>query len=606
MVVEPTPLLPLTRRLWTMTEQVPLLPATTPEVFRAGIVSVLTAFAFICVMMFIRQLLLRCLLAYRGWMYASMRQPPLTIIIWGVLVRLISGYHPSLYSFQRSLPRMSVPPLSETIKKLLESVKCYLEPEEYERVYQEAKQFEKTLGPKLQKLLIVKSWLTQNYVTDWWEKYVYLKGRLPLANYCNYYIMDQSYWRATHKPVARGASLVHNILKFKQLVDHEELPPLLLRDTIPICMAQYERLFSTTRIPKEDIDELVHYDSKYSKHIIVISKGVYYKLNVYDSDNNPLTAKRLEEHIQFIVDDSEKHHHNICDEEKTISSLTTLERQDWAKIREKLLRGSTPNKKTINSDALHLIESSIFCLWMFTDEAPTELTDRARLVFQGNSQYQLWFDKCFNIVVFGDGHCGLNCEHSLCDAPAYAHMWEYTLCKDVLECTFDSDGSCFPPMQTYKQAQCKPPQRIQWDISNNDELLADIRHANTFAAKSNADVDLRIFDHKQWGKGTIKKCRISPDAFVQLSLQLAYYKESGKFVPTYEASMTRLYLNGRTETVRACTQETCKFVEAMTGGETSKEECTHLLQLAADKHTNLYKVSLITFVFFSYLHLHSK
>ena len=149
MMVEPGFLTPITKRLWTMTDQVPLLPSTTPEVFRAGMVSILAAFAFICVMMFVRQLLLRCLLAYRGWMFASMRQPPITIIIWGILVRLISGYQPSLYSFQRSLPRMGVPPLSETMKKLLESVKCYLEPEEYEKVHKEAKKSEKTIWPTL-------------------------------------------------------------------------------------------------------------------------------------------------------------------------------------------------------------------------------------------------------------------------------------------------------------------------------------------------------------------------------------------------------------------------------------------------------------------------
>jgi len=43
------------------------------------------------------------------------------------------------------------------------------------------------------------------------------------------------------------ASVVTNILRFKRLIDREELPPLLLRNTIPICMAQYERLFSTNR-----------------------------------------------------------------------------------------------------------------------------------------------------------------------------------------------------------------------------------------------------------------------------------------------------------------------------------------------------------------------
>jgi hypothetical protein len=30
-------------------------------------------------------------------------------------------------------------------------------------------------------LPLPQSWISSNYVTDWWEKYVYLKGRDPIA-----------------------------------------------------------------------------------------------------------------------------------------------------------------------------------------------------------------------------------------------------------------------------------------------------------------------------------------------------------------------------------------------------------------------------------------
>lgn len=79
--------------------------------------------------------------------------------------------------------------------------------------------------------------------------------------------------------------------------------------------------------------------------------------------------------------------------------------------------------------------------------------------------------------------------------------------------------------------------------------------------QNNEDLDLEIGDHAKWGKGLIKRCKISPDAFVQIALQLAYYKEANCFAQTYEASMTRLYLNGRTETVRSLSQEMVDFVE---------------------------------------------
>lgn len=67
----------------------------------------------------------------------------------------------------------------------------------------------------------------------------------------------------------------------------------------------------------------------------------------------------------------------------------------------------------------------------------------------------------------------------------------------------------------------------------------------------------------------MKKCRLSPDAYIQMALQLAYYRDAGRFSLTYEASMTRLYREGRTETVRPCTIESAAWVKAMENKSTT-------------------------------------
>lgn len=61
----------------------------------------------------------------------------------------------------------------------------------------------------------------------------------------------------------------------------------------------------------------------------------------------------------------------------------------------------------------------------------------------------------------------------------------------------------------------------------------------------------------------MKASAMSPDAYIQMALQLAYYRDAGKFNLTYEASMTRLFREGRTETVRPCTIESAAWVKAM-------------------------------------------
>ena len=54
--------------------------------------------------------------------------------------------------------------------------------------------------------------------------------------------------------------------------------------------------------------------------------------------------------------------------------------------------------------------------------------------------------------------------------------------------------------------------------------MSRIETALSFAREQIEDVDLHILQHREFGKGDIKKCKMSPDAFIQMAVQLAYYK----------------------------------------------------------------------------------
>lgn len=60
-------------------------------------------------------------------------------LLWGLMVKVCSGQHPKLYSYQNSLPRMSVPSLSNTCKELLNSVKPILDDKEFKKMEELAK-----------------------------------------------------------------------------------------------------------------------------------------------------------------------------------------------------------------------------------------------------------------------------------------------------------------------------------------------------------------------------------------------------------------------------------------------------------------------------------
>lgn len=57
--------------------------------------------------------------------------------------------------------------------------------------------------------------------------------------------------------------------------------------------------------------------------------------------------------------------------------------------------------------------------------------------------------------------------------------------------------------------------------------------------------------------------RLSPDAYIQLAMQLAWYRTRGEFTATYETALTRLFKHGRTETIRSLSSDSRQFVLAM-------------------------------------------
>lgn len=74
---------------------------------------------------------------------------------------------------------------------------------------------------------------------------------------------------------------------------------------------------------------------------------------------------------------------------------------------------------------------------------------------------------------------------------------------------------------------------------------------------------LKVVVYEGYGKELIKKLRVSPDAYAQMAIQLAYYKMTGECVATYESAQTKKFAYGRTETCRSVSVESVAWVKAM-------------------------------------------
>lgn len=177
-------------------------------------------------LIFVMRQILKTLLSYHGWMFEEHGKVSSTTKVWFTLVKIFSGRKPMLYSFQNSLPRLPVPPVQDTLRRFLESVRPLMNDEDFRRTKALAKDFERNLAPRLQWYLILKSWWASNYVSDWWEEYVYLQGREPIMVNSNYYAMDFLYVTPTTSQAARAGNLVHALLLYRRRLAREQVQPV--------------------------------------------------------------------------------------------------------------------------------------------------------------------------------------------------------------------------------------------------------------------------------------------------------------------------------------------------------------------------------------------
>lgn len=284
--------------------------------------------------------------------------------------------------------------------RYLRSVKPLLDDETYQRVELEAKEFQNGIAKKLQRYLILKSWWSTNYVSDWWEEYVYLRGRSPLMVNSNFYGVDAIFAHPTKNQAARAANVCHLLLQFRRTVDHQELEPILVQGLVPLCSWQYERIFNTVRVPGVEGDKIVHY--KDSNHIVVLHKGCYYKMPIY-SKGRLLKPCELQYQIEEILNnDTEKPKEG----EEFLAALTAWDRTKWANARQRFFA------RGVNKASLFTVESAAFVLSLddepleFEPSKPEKLDQFGRKLLHGNG-CDRWFDKSFTLCVASNGRVSI-------------------------------------------------------------------------------------------------------------------------------------------------------------------------------------------------------
>uniref|UniRef100_A0A8D0DR25 Peroxisomal carnitine O-octanoyltransferase n=1 Tax=Salvator merianae TaxID=96440 RepID=A0A8D0DR25_SALMN len=454
------------------------------------------------------------------------------------------------FQFQRSLPSLPVPALDESLKKYLDSVRPFLNDDEYERTQDIVKRFENGIGKELHQKLLERAKMKRNWLEEWWLNAVYLEARLSTQIYHNFagpgpYF--EHYWPLKEgTQIERASITVWHTLKYWELMRIEKLPVHKSRG-MPLDMDQFRMLFNTCKIPGITQDSIINCfrtvrEGECPSHLIVLCRGRIFAFNGVH-DGHILTPPEIFRQLSYIKERCERE-----PEGPGLSALTSQERTPWAKTREYLIKLEPKNLLLLEK-----IQSSLFvvCLDESSPQAtPENYTEITKLSLAGDPMLR-WGDKPYNCIIFSNGAFGSNCDGSdkVRDMP-------------------------WPDELTFKVDQ---------------KVLNDIAHAKEQYWKQTSDIEVVNYAFTSFGKALIKKHQLHPDTFVQLALQVAYFKHHGHPGCCYETATTRCFYHGRTETMRPCTMEAVEWCKSMLDPAFVPSQRKQLMLKAFAKHNKLMR-----------------
>lgn len=187
-----------------------------------------------------------------------------------------------LYQRQADLPSLPVPDLESTAAKLLRSIRALATDEEFEHAEASVKEFVSGVGPELQAVLVERARDSRNWLEEWWEEFVYLRPRWPIAVWINWQGTSPNLdWAPWHLSQVEAAALtVVHVLRFRAELLAETLPPETLAGQ-PLCMAQFERMYNSCRVPGEECDSIETFPHD-RRHIAVLRNNVILSVEVLD------------------------------------------------------------------------------------------------------------------------------------------------------------------------------------------------------------------------------------------------------------------------------------------------------------------------------------
>lgn len=438
-----------------------------------------------------------------------------------------------------TLPKLPVPSLQSTCENYLRIIEPLVTPSELQEAKHHVAQFLSSGGDGefLQNLLIERAKSTINWLEDWWMSAAYLSYRLPVLIHSSpgmtFDAMCDS--MGGNRQLRVAARIAFKLRLYWEDAKVDKITPLMLGKQ-KLDMYQSSRLLGVCRVPAAGIDTLaIHGDE--AKEMLIAYRNQFFVVGLYHKSGRPLSMGELECQLARITTST------TTTQYPPVGILTCAHRDTWATVYEHMCRSD------LNRLSFARIHRALAIISL-DKTSPITPTARINTALHGNgsevNSANRWMDKSYAITVAENGESGAAIEHTVADGLPFFHMATYTLSYAHI-LTDEAPGEQLPF-----------PQQLHWEL--DDTVTQAVQEACISTDQLIRSFEISAFDFA-------------------MALQLAYYRDQGEMIATYESGHTLLFAHGRTETIRPISLESVAMATAMDEKPKNISKCAALVKV---------------------------
>ncbi|KAI9665472.1 MAG: Type I Iterative PKS [Alyxoria varia] len=505
------------------------------------------------------------------------------------------------------LSTLPVPDLHYTMRQMRESRESFMTPTEHKRLRQIIDDFcaPSGSGTRLQQRLIERS-QQGHWQQGLYREPIYLARRESPYPNTIFFAGHLVNGDIVHSQARRAAIISSAALRFKQRLEEGLVSPDVLNEE-SLSMFTWQWLFNGSREPRDGVDKIRSWHGDY---LIVLRRGHVFKINLQTKMGQAASVADLEATFVALTGTSEE-------AVPAIATLTSDNRETWAKTRNSLMHSDRRNSLVVN-----MIERAAFVVSL-DDGAPKTPSKRCNQFFLGDSTNR-WTDKTMHFVVCQNGVSAMVCEHSMLDGLSVKALhaaitegilsdgastsppspvdstdeWEVVGSKAPSPSSSSNSVALQPDAgDAVRRPTRKEPELLHSELSFylsglSFNLNAHIEHLRSDFASRYAPIELTHHTIESLSATYFRSHRISPKTGFQLVIQLAcLHFYDGEQPESWEAVSLARFHQGRVDWIQAVDQCMKSFCSAAAAFRCNSDQAVgamlrNMLFEAANSYTN--------------------